>query len=53
MAQLLIRKVEPTLKFALERRAERNKRTLDAEICEIIRAALDKEDKETPILAAP
>jgi plasmid stability protein len=46
MAQLLIREVEPELKLALERHAEHNKRSLDAEICEIIRIALDKEDAE-------
>jgi plasmid stability protein len=47
MAQLLIRDVEPELKVALEHRAERDKRSLEAEVCEIIRIALEKEDKET------
>lgn len=52
MAQFLIRKVEPELKLALERRAERNNRSLDAEVCEIIRIVLDKEDEEAAIRAA-
>lgn len=51
MAQLLIRKVEPELKLALERRAERNNRSLETEVCEIIRIVLDKEDREAPICA--
>jgi len=53
MAQLLIRKVEPELKLGLERRAEHNRRSLDVEICEIIRIALDKEDVETETHATP
>jgi plasmid stability protein len=51
MAQLLIRKVGPALKLALERRAERNNRSLEAEVCEIIRIVLDEEDKEAAIRA--
>jgi plasmid stability protein len=53
MARLLIRKVEPELKLALERRAERNNRSLEAEVCEIIRIVLDEEDKEATIHATP
>lgn len=53
MAQLLIRDVEPELKLALERRAERNSRSLEAEVCEIIRIALDKEDAEAAALVTP
>jgi plasmid stability protein len=53
MGQLLIRKVEPALKLALERRAERNNRSLEAEVCEIIRIVLDEEDKEAAIRATP
>lgn len=53
MAQLLIRRVEPELKLALERRAERNNRSLEAEVCEIIRIALDKEEKDTAARATP
>lgn len=47
MAQLILRNVEPELKRELERRAEANGRNLDAEICEIIRTALDEEDRKT------
>jgi plasmid stability protein len=53
MAQLLIRKVEPELKLALERRAERNNRSLEAEVCEIIRIVLDEEDREAAIRVTP
>ena len=53
MTQLLIRKVEPELKLELERRAERNNRSLEAEVCEIIRIELDKEDEEAAISATP
>jgi hypothetical protein len=49
---ILIRKVEPELKLALEQRAERNNRTLEAEVCEILRVALDKEDEETAVAEA-
>jgi len=51
MGQILIRKVEPELKLALERRAERNNRTLETEVCEIIRVALDKEDRKMAVPA--
>jgi plasmid stability protein len=51
MAQLLIHKVEPELKVALERRATRNNRTLEAEVCEIIRVVLDRDDRETAVPA--
>jgi len=53
MAQLLIRKVEHELTLALERRAARNNRSLEAEVCEILRIALDKEDEEAAICATP
>jgi plasmid stability protein len=53
MAQLLIRKVEPELKHALERRAERNNRSLEAEVCEIIRIVLDEEDEDTAMCSTP
>jgi plasmid stability protein len=52
VGQILIRKIEPELKLALELRAERNCRTLEAEVCEILRIALDKEDRETAVAAA-
>jgi plasmid stability protein len=52
MGRILIRKVEPELKLALEQRAERNNRTLEAEVCEILRVALDKEDEETAVAEA-
>jgi plasmid stability protein len=51
MGQILIRKVEPELKLALKYRAERNNRSLEAEVCEIIRIALDKEQEETEAYA--
>ena len=53
MAQFLIRKVEPELKLALQRRAARNDHSLEAEVCEIIRIVLDKEDMEAAIRARP
>jgi plasmid stability protein len=49
MAQILIRNIEPELMLALERRAERNNRTLEAEVLEILRVVLDKEDEETAV----
>ncbi len=52
MAQLLIRKVRPELKRWLEDRAKRNGRSLEDEVCEMIRIALDKEDEEAAAAAA-
>jgi len=51
MAQILIRNIEPELMLALKRRAERNNRTLEAEVLEILRVVLDKEDEETAVAA--
>jgi plasmid stability protein len=53
MAQLLIRNIEPELKQALERRAERNSCRLEAEVCEIIRIVLDEEDEDTATCSTP
>jgi plasmid stability protein len=50
MAVLRIRKVDPEVIRWLERRAERNGRSLEEEAYEIIRIELDKEDEEA---AAP
>jgi len=53
MGQLLIRNVEPELKRELELRAKRNRRTLEAEVCEILRVVLDREDKGAAARAIP
>lgn len=53
MAQLCIREIEPELKRELERRAEHNGRSVEAEICEIIRATLDEEDRKAALQATP
>jgi len=45
MAQLLIRKIPPELKWWLENRAKRNGRTIEEEAYEIICEALDKKDE--------
>ncbi len=50
MAQIRVRKIDPELMLALKQSAERNNRTLEAEVHEILRVELDKEDEET---AAP
>jgi plasmid stability protein len=53
MGQLLIRNVEPELKRELELRAKRNRRTLEAEVYEILRVMLDREDEEAASPATP
>jgi plasmid stability protein len=45
MAKLRIRNLELELIRALENRAKRNNRSLEDEVCEILRVALDKEDE--------
>lgn len=52
MAQLLIRKIPPELKWWLENRAKRNGRTIEEEAYEIICEALDKKDKEAAAAAS-
>jgi antitoxin FitA len=44
MAQLLVRNIEEQLKSRLQRRAKRNRRSMEAEAREILREALRKED---------
>jgi plasmid stability protein len=49
--QILIRMVAPELKLTLERRAKHNNRTIEAEVCEIIRTAMDKKDTAMEVRA--
>lgn len=44
MAQLLVRNVDDRLKARLQRRAKRNGRSMEAEVREILRDALRKDD---------
>jgi plasmid stability protein len=44
MAQLLVRNVDDRLKASLQRRAKRNGRSMEAEVREILRDALRKDD---------
>jgi plasmid stability protein len=46
MAILRVRKLEPEVISALENRARRNGHSLEEEAYEIIRTALEKEDRE-------
>jgi plasmid stability protein len=43
MAQILVRNLEDRLKGRLQRRAKRNKRSMEAEVREILRDALKEE----------
>ena len=45
MAQLLVRNVDDHLKTRLQRRAKRNRRSMEAEVREILRDALKKEEE--------
>ncbi len=43
MAQLVVRNLESAVKAGLQRRAKRNRRSMEAEVRDILRAAVDKE----------
>lgn len=45
MAQILVRNLDDRLKARLERRAKSNRRSMEAEVREILRNALRKEDE--------
>jgi plasmid stability protein len=51
VAKLRVRKVEPEVIRVLENRARSNGRSLEDEVCEILRIARDQEDEETAKLA--
>lgn len=44
MAQILVRNLDDRLKARLERRAKRNRRSMEAEVREILQNALSKEE---------
>jgi antitoxin FitA len=48
MAQLLVRNIEDRVKARLQRRAKRHDRSMEEEVRDILRAAVNKEDK-TPV----
>jgi plasmid stability protein len=48
MAQLLVRNIEDRVKARLQRRAKRHGRSMEEEVRDILRAAVNKEDK-TPV----
>ena len=45
MAQLVVRNLENSVKAGLQRRAKRNHRSMEAEVRDILRAAVQREDK--------
>lgn len=45
MAQILVRNLDDRLKARLERRAKRNHRSMEAEVRDILRNALTKEEE--------
>jgi antitoxin FitA len=45
MAQLLVRNIENTVKVRLQRRARRNRRSMEEEVRDILRAAVCNEEK--------
>jgi antitoxin FitA len=47
MAQLVVRKIENDVKTRLQRRAKRNRRSMEEEVRDILRAAVRK-DESTP-----
>ena len=53
MANLRIRKLEPEVIRALEDRAKRNRRSVDDEVNEILRIALQEEKEEKANCATP
>jgi len=48
MAQLLVRNIEDKVKARLQRRAKRHGRSMEEEVRDILRAAVNNEDK-TPV----
>ena len=48
MAQLIVRNLENSVKARLQRRARRNRRSMEEEVSDILRAAVQKEEK-TPV----
>ena len=48
MAQLVVRNLESAVKAGLQRRAKRNRRSMEAEVRDILRAAAQRED-HTPV----
>ena len=48
MAQLVVRNIENEVKTRLQRRARRNRRSMEEEVRDILRAAVRKE-KKTPV----
>ncbi|HWY19999.1 MAG TPA: hypothetical protein VNX26_02200 [Candidatus Acidoferrum sp.] len=48
MAQLVVRNVENSVKVRLQRRARRNGRSMEEEVRDILRAAVDREEN-TPV----
>jgi plasmid stability protein len=47
MAQLVVRNIENEVKIRLQRRARRNRRSMEEEVRDILRTAVQKE--ETPV----
>jgi plasmid stability protein len=45
MAQLLVRNIEDSVKTRLQRRAKRNGHSMEAEVRDILRAAVQKEER--------
>ena len=45
MAQLVVRNIESSVKAGLQRRAKRNRRSMEAEVRDILRAAVDEEKR--------
>jgi len=48
LAQLVVRNIENEVKARLQRRARRNRRSMEEEVRDILRAAVQREEK-TPI----
>jgi len=46
MAQILVRNIDDQLKSRLQRRAKRSRRSMEAEVREILRDALKKEETQ-------
>ncbi len=46
MAQLVVRNLESGVKAGLQRRAKRNRRSMEAEVRDILRAAVQRDEKK-------